>query len=57
MVSCELWAVVGESLSWKPREWRVGVLETLPGRGEDARDSTSCVHMLKYAESWMKAIS
>lgn len=32
MVSCELWAVVAESLSWKLREWGVGVLETLPGR-------------------------
>lgn len=40
MVSCECWAVAGESLPWKPREGSVGVLETLPGRWVRMQEAT-----------------
>lgn len=43
MVSYELWAVVGESLSWKLREWGVEDLETLPGRWV-IRQRNLCAH-------------
>ena len=45
MVNYQLWAVVGESLSWKPKEWGVGVLEALPGRWVRCkRQRNLCAH-------------